>query len=367
MRHSLLPIVPLLCAPLLTAQSSAIIPSQYAATEAPGLELEPFGYNRVRSVQYVDRSLLTAVPLGAQVNRIAYRRDTNGYTAANMTRTGRPAPNPVWQVRLGNTDQAALNPSFQFPAVFQQGWTLVFTPKQVAFPATSIPGGGGPANFDIQLPFDFPFLYAGGNLGIEHYAFESNSNVYTYIVDAIDSQPGGGVVDLLTPTSYGCPAGENRAGGVAPNPGENLWLYLFGGPPQSLAFAGLGFGSTSWAGYALPLNLGLFGLPGCTGYVDILSAQLAPTSANGYAEYALPIPAAASYTGMNLLTQWLLIDDRVNPAFPLATSDALRFTLGSQVGQHAIPMSMVSAINNLANGNSGYVWPGRGAVFRLTW
>ncbi len=349
------------------AQNSAVIPPQFASVEAPGLEQEPFAYNRIRFVQYTDRSLLTAVPANASIHRIAYRRDTNGYTESPMSRTGRTSPNPVWQVRLGNTDQSAQNPSYLFPTAAAAGWTLVYLPKVTSFPSETMPAMG-PAPFNIQFVFDVPFLYGGGNLGVDHQAYESNGNTFTYFVDGLNPVAANtGTVGLIGPTTVGCPTGENRAGGFAPNPGDTLRIYLFGGPASSFALTGLGFGSTSWGGNPLPLDLTGYGMPGCFAYVDFITTVMRPTSAGGFAEYTLPIPAQASYQNMTLLAQWIALDDRVNPTFPLTTSDGIALTLGSQVGGTPLPMSVVSATGNLAAANNGFVGLGRGAVYQLHW
>lgn len=362
----MLRLAPFLLATMAVAQTTAVIPSQFAASEAPGLEQEPFGYNRARHVQYVDRSLLGALPNGAVITRLAYRRDTNGYTAATMSRTGRPGATPVWQMRLGNTNESALNPPATFPGVVAPGWTTVYTPKTTVFPNTSIPAGGGPANFDIQFVFDVPFVWTGGTLGIDHYCFDSNASVYNYFVDAIDTQPAAGVVDLLNPGALGCPAGENRATGFAPNPGGTMQMLLFGAPPSTVAFACLGFDDTTWGPFALPFHMAPLGAPTCYVHIAPLSSDLVVVDSGGNAEFLLPIPSASSYIGQQLLAQWAIVDDRINPAFPVTSSDALRFQFGAVPNGQAIPMSVVSTTGITANTNTGYVWPGRGAIFRLT-
>jgi hypothetical protein len=244
---------------------------------------------------------------------------------------------------------------------------MVYTPKVTVFPTATLPGGGGPANWDITLPFDVPFVYSGGNIGIEQYAFESNSTVYTYFVDAIGTQPSAGNVLLLTPTSVGCPLGENRSAGFAPNPGGIMQLLLFGAPPSTLAFANLGFDSTSWQGIPLPLDLSVLGAPSCWLYISPVSTILVPVDAGGLGSFFMPVPNNSIYLGFNLLSQWAIIDDRINPNFPITSSDALQFTMGTVPGGVPIPMSVVSGVNTLASGTIGYVGIGRGCVFRLHW
>jgi hypothetical protein len=276
-------------------------------------------------------------------------------------------PDPIWRVRLGNTTEPALNPSATFPIPTAPGWTIVYTPKVTLWPTATLPGTSGPANWDITVPFDVPFVYSGGNLGIEHYAFESNATVYTYYLDAIGVQPSAGNVQLLTPTSVSCPLGENRSAGFAPNPGGVLQLLLFGAPASTVAFANFGFDSTSWLGFPLPLELGVVGAPSCWLYINPVSTIFVPVDAGGMANYFMPVPNSSAYVGFDLLSQWSVVDSRVNPAFPLTTSDALQFTIGAVAGGHPIPMSVVSGVNNLASGTVGYVGLGRGSIFRLTY
>lgn len=349
----------------LAAQTSAVIPPANATVEGNSLDLEPFAHQQINHLQYVDRSLLTAVPANSTITQVAYRRDFGSYTVTPMRRLLRNTPaTAIWEVWMVNYTGPVLNPTNN---IRRAGWTNVMTPILVNFPDLAL-GSGPTANFDLQFMLDRPFLYTGGALGIGHYAYETTGGTATYLMDAEISMPTTGSSDLITPTSVGCPAGENRCEAFAPNPGAgNLEFYLYGAKPNALAGAYLGTNTTTWAGVPLPLDLGTVGLPGCSVYTDLaVLVSGVTTNLAGLAASFVSVPGDPALVSSTLYGQWVINDDRVNPAFPLATSDGLRFTLGPAVGQYVLPMSVVSAATNLANGASGYVRRGEGLVFRLT-
>lgn len=359
--------VTLLCTlSFLPAQTSAVVPPANATVEGNSLDPEPFGFNQITHLHYVDRSLLAGVPAAASLNAIAYRRDW-GSTAAipTMQRIARGLPAPaIWEIWMLNYAGPVLNPS---NVILRTGWTNVMTPILVNFP--DLARGAGPtANFDLGFVLDVPFLYTGGALGVANLAYESDGTVFNYLVDAVVSDPTVGSVQPISPTALGCPAGENRCEGFAPNPGAgNLEFYLYGSKPASPAVAYLGTNTTSWLGTPLPMNLGFLGIGACSVYTDL--AVPVPTSTNvaGVASTRIPVPPEPALASSTLYGQWLVQDDRVNPAVNLATSDGLAFTLGPTVGGYTIPMSIVSAAQALSRGRTGFIRRGEGPVFRLSW
>ena len=370
---SLTPLVaPLLVAALapalLPAQGMAVVPPANAAVDGNSLDLEPLGLDQCHHVQYVDRSLLTAVPPNATLKELAYRRDSS-LTGA-MTRR---ASVPIWQINMGNYAGSALNPEPQFPQA-TSGWTTVFSAKQVnvaQFPDLTLPATGLPS-FDVKFVFDQPFVFAGPGLGIQHYVYEGRNQTYYYYMDSVQSVEVPGTVDLIVPGaggSVGCPAGANRARGTAPNPGGTLELFLFDAPSSAIAFAAFGSNTTSWSGVPLPLDLAPLGLAGCSVYTDW--QVIVPRTANpsGIAEFRAPVPNNKSLAGASIYAQWAVRDDRVNPQLGLATSDGLHFTLGPSAGASVVPMSIVSNAGGLAGNQRtpGFVQPGHGLVFRLAW
>jgi len=349
----------------LPAQTSVVIPAGFDNVDGNGLDPEPFGFNQITHIQYVDRALLGAVPNGAMLSQIAYRRDwAQTPTVATMQRISRGQPTPaIWEIWMQNYTGPVLNPP---NLIVRTGWTAVMTPILVNFP--DLPRGTGPtAPFDLAFVLDRPFLYGGGHLGILHAAYESTSPTFDYMVDAIVEPPTSGTTQLLSPTAAGCPVDQNRCNGFAPNPGGgNLEFWLYGSKPSAPAVAYLGSNTTSWMGAPLPLGLGFLGLGACSIYTDLLVPLPAPTNIAGTAAVQVPVPADPALCNNTLYGQWLVQDDRVNPAVNLATSDGLAFTLGPVVGVRAFPMSTVSAAQGLARGRAGYTRLGEGLVFRLT-
>lgn len=358
-------------APVL-GQGAAVIPPGAATRDGNSIDREPFGYDRVRHVQYVHRSLLGSVPTGRNLRAIAYRRDASYARTATLRRVGRGAKvKPVWTVQLGNVPMTAnvQNPPVTFPRQGQSGFTVVINGRTMDFPDLPPPPASGPAPWTIKFPFDRPFVYQGAHLAVDHFVYESVNQGYSYYVDAVESSPGsGGRAGLISPTSLGCPRGQNRARGLAPNPGAgDLEFFLFGAVPRNRVFACLGAGTQSWGGLKLPYDLGAFGLVGCKIYTDW--SVVVPTRATsaGTAEFRTPVPAMTTLLGASLFGQWVAVDHRVNPSFPFASSDGIRFTLGKQLGGESYNTSVVSGTGNVARGRVGYVQPGRGPVFQLSW
>lgn len=347
-------------------QTSAVIPPANTTVEGNGLDMEPFGFNQITHLQYVDQSLLTAVPNGALINRVAYRRDWGSTPTATLQRLLRGLPtSAIWEIWMVNYVGPVLNPT---NVITRTGWSNVMTPILVNFP--DLPRGPGPtANFDLSFALDRPLAYTGGALGLSHVAYEASANTFaTYVFDAVTSTIATGTVSRISPTALGCPVDENRCEGSAPNPGAgNLEFFLYGGKPLSPAVAYFGAGTSSWMGTQLPLNLGFLGIGACSVYTDLTVPLPMMTNIAGLAAARAVVPGDASLTNASLYGQWLLVDDRVNPAVNLATSDGLTFRLGPTVGGYATPMSVVSAAQNLARGRTGYVNPGTGLVFQLSW
>lgn len=251
----------------LVAQTTAVIPPGNATVEGNSLDFEPFGFQQINHLQYVDRSLLTAVPASSTITQLAYRRDYGSYTVTPMQRLLRGTPaTAIWEVWMVNYTGPVLNPTNN---IRRAGWTNVMTPVLVNFP--DLARGTGPtANFDLQFMLDRPFLYTGGSLGIGHYAYETTGGTVTYVMDAEVGANSTGSADRISATTLGCPAGENRCEAFAPNPGAgNLEFYLYGAKPNALATAYLGTNTSTWLGVPLPLDLAPLGAAGCELLVSV--------------------------------------------------------------------------------------------------
>lgn len=358
--------------PVSAAQGTHVVPPAYATQPGNSPDIEPFGFDRVRHVQYVDRSLLTGIPNNALLRGLAYRRTPQLTVPATMERkSARGFTLAIWQIRVANYGGPVLNPPSTFPSPSDPVWSTVFAARAIDHttncPPLTLPSTGLPP-FAVSFPFDVPMPYAGQGLGIEHYAYESVAYTYAYLIDGVWSQPSSGTVQPISDSAVGCPAGQNRAQGAAPNPGGgSLDFHLLGAESRVAAIAFLGASKTLWSGIPLPLALAQVGLPGCHVYTDLTLPFATATSTAGTAEIHPQVPADPSYLGATLYGQWVVRDTRVNPAFPYATSDGLAFTLGRELGHSPIATSVVSGTDANAQQRVGLVQPGRGAILRLNW
>ena len=92
-------------------------------------------------------------------------------------------------------------------------------------------------------PLDRPFAYTGGSLGIGHFAYESTKATLPYYMDAVATNPTTGSVQRISPNALGCPAGENRAEGFAPNPGGGSVEFFGSGGTPGYTFSVLADGA----------------------------------------------------------------------------------------------------------------------------
>ncbi len=361
----------------LEAQNSLVLPPTQTAKEGNSLDHEPFGTDRIRHAHYIGREYLAALPNQASLKSLAYRRDGELKTPAVMTRTFRTTkPKPVWTVRLGNDPRTGgLNPPpYTYPDANATYMTMVVNGMPFDFPDLTLPASGLPA-FSIKFMFSRPFVYNPANsnprphLIIDHYAYETQNRNYTYMIDCVQGssqEPERAV--LTSATSFGCPKGQNRATGLAGNPGAgSLDFYLFGAPQTATVWACLGASETSWSGLPLPFDLGAIGLSGCKIYNDQTVVIPQQTNTSGSASFSTPIPGNASLAGRSLYGQWVVSDTRVSKTTPYATSDSLKWTLPKTLGNGQPEVAVVSAIGSNARSRSGFVQPGRGPVVQINW
>ncbi len=349
-------------------QTKVVIPSGYQNTEGNSAELRPFAYDRIRLTQYIGINLLrNKIPFRKTITGIAYRRDGRAFTRSTFTRR----TSPTWTIRMGNYFPSRSNPKEVYlrPGTGSfNTMTTVFNAKTVNFPKLG-PVGFNLPPFNIRFPLDapFPFLLTGGYLAIDHFVYETRNRTSTYLVDAVRSQ-----VDVGSATSYGtsCPVGKNRAFGVSSNPGSDfpLEFRLFGGVPNTLLIAAFGVSKTSWNGVPLPLGLDFLGLKGCKIYAseEILIPIKANT--NGGAAIITKLPADKSLAGAKLYSQWISLDKRVNPSFPLSFSNGVAFRLGKSVGKQAgLDAFFTYGESNAARYRSGFVDEGITLVTEFTY
>ena len=348
----------IVAAGVLPAQS-VVIPAANANVEGNSVDRDPFGLEGTRHLTYIHQNHLAQVPVSTAINAIAYRRDTP-LPIQVMRR-----PPGIWQIRMGSYQGSVAQPPSAWPPANDPNWTRVFQPRQISFPDLPQPSGSGPAPFDLVFWLDQPFVYRGTHIGIEHFVADSQLR-HDYFIDFVDGLVPGGTVDPL-PGGQGCPAGQNRATGQAPNPGGgDAEFYLFGAPPQTGVFLGIGTSDRTWAGAPLPIDLRAAGLVGCSIMVSLDGLLPVPTTSAGVAEARWPIPGVPYLLGASLFAQWLCPNDpRVSQTLPVTLSDGLRYTFGSNLNSGFIGMSVVSAFSG--SNQTGYVFPNRGPVVQLRW
>jgi hypothetical protein len=350
-------LAPLVLVASVLAQS-IVVPNSAANVEGNAADREPFGLEGVRHLTYIHQEQLAQIPAQTAISRLSYRRDTP-MPVQVMRR-----PPGIWQIRMGAYHGSVAQPPSAWPPNSDPEWSIVFQPRQVWFPDLTQPGGNGPAPFQLTFYLDRPFVYRGTHIGIEHFVADGQS-MHDYFIDTVDALVPGGTVTLLT-GGAGCPTGQNRATGQAPNPGGGAAeFYLFGALPQAPAVLAIGTSDTTWAGVPLPLHLGP-ALPGCS--VIAALDTLVPTASTsaGMAQFALTVPALRALLGASLYSQWLCPGDtRVSQTIPLTLSDGLRHTFGTSLNAGFLGMSVVSAFSG--SNQFGYVQPNRGPVVEIGW
>jgi hypothetical protein len=97
--------------------------------------------------------------------------------------------------------------------------------------------------------------------------------------------------------------------------------------PLVLPFGVLGFSDASWNGVALPVDLGLIGLPGCSAYTDAVRAyQL--SNRNGQADWSIPLPNLQALVGATFYVQGFVLDSAANGG--ALTTNAGAATIGQR-------------------------------------
>lgn len=340
------------------AAQSVVVPAFASGAEGNSADREPFGMEGIRHVTYIHRDHLWQIPTQASISRVAYRRDTS--VPLQVMRR----PPGIWQIRMGTYQGSVAQPPSEWPSASDPNWVTVFQPRSVSFPDLDRPSSG-PAPFALSFWLDQPFVFRGSHIGIEHFVADSQQR-HDYFVDAVDGVLPQGTVTLLT-GAPGCPAGQNRATGQAPNPGGgDAEFYLFGGPLQAPAVLALGASDRTWAGVPLPLDLTPLRVPGCSILVSLDATFPAATTSAGLAQMRLPVPGLSSLLAASLYSQWFLPGDtRVSTVVPLTTSEGLRHTFGTHLNSRSLGMSVVSAFSG--SNQTGYVQPNRGPVVELHW
>jgi hypothetical protein len=110
------------------------------------------------------------------------------------------------------------------------------------------------------------------------------------------------------PGSGGVPALSSLPGSL-PFTGAPFRLHVgqLGQHPFLLPFGIVGYSDTTWAGHALPLDLGLFGFPGCTAYTEAF-AYVSLSLAGDHADWTIAIPPWSQLAGSEFWAQCFVLD-----------------------------------------------------------
>lgn len=177
--------ISLLLAPLAYAQDAFVVPSSSEAVEGDSNNTIPFTCTN-GNVRYQQVYLDDDIPPGPfPIYGIAFRPDALQSSFAFEI--------PDVDIFLVSTDENTnLTTNFEFNVGI--GYTLVASGPLPLASAASGPGGG-PLAFDIEIWFDQPFAYTGGNLLLDVFVQPYVSSV-SPIFDAvnIDADPVGRVL-----------------------------------------------------------------------------------------------------------------------------------------------------------------------------
>jgi len=345
---------------------SIVVPSWTASKEGNVQSLQPFGYGRARVQQHLGIGMLRpGLPQLAKITSVAYRRDMDSMPTVTMSRTD----GPFWTLRMCNWVADVNRVSNRYlPNASSSNNAFnelqnVFNTKVVNFPSLP-PSASGPAPFQLEFKLDRPLIYLGLGLVIDHYVYENRNRTFGYLVDAERSK-----IDFGSSKAFGtsCPPGMNRMYASPSNPGGELRLLLFGGPPKGVAIGMIGASKMFLGPVPLPLSLTGLGLPGCSLYTSSEIMVGATTTSTGSAELALQIPPDARLAGATVFGQWMPIDKRVNPNVPFAFSHAVEIKLGQNTGQNVVDAWQLYGVGNLAGAAVGFEDPGIVLVTKISY
>lgn len=106
-------------------------------------------------------------------------------------------------------------------------------------------------------------------------------------------------------TTFGTSCGGTLNWAGVPKVGTTFTVFLNGAIPGITATLAIGFNNYTWGGFALPLDLGLFGATGCELLVSYDMPLPYPTNGFGTAAAPLNIPNVSSLAGFVVYGQWL--------------------------------------------------------------
>jgi hypothetical protein len=99
-----------------------------------------------------------------------------------------------------------------------------------------------------------------------------------------------------------------------PTIGQSFSITLAAARPNSLAVLFLGASASSWRGIPLPLDLAVYGAPGCRLYVSDEWMISRASGGSGAATLSLAVPNVPALVGGTIFNQWVVVDPVMNSA-----------------------------------------------------
>ncbi len=289
-------------------------------------------------------------PTTATWNSLSVRRPTGlGNTCPSMT------TNAMIQMSVSPLAYAAVTTTF---ANNHSATPTLVLNGPVSLPQATNPGTW-PAPWEAPFPFAQPFSYfaaAGSSLVVDIHQ-TGNSATATWYVEAWLPDTGARANNGNAQSTCRFSNGNYNSGlGYnLPRLGANWYVNYSSVLPNSFGFAVIGTQGQGglWGGIPLPIDLTLFGAPGCVWSAsdDIISVPLTSNASGsaGWPTTLVAIPNHRSFIGFTFHDHAAIVDVAAN-AFGLVTTWSSKWTVGSNRGQ---PGAMVYAVGNSAANPTG--------------
>jgi hypothetical protein len=237
------------------------------------------------------------------------------------------------------------------------GATTTVLSGQISLPAASNPPVW-PAAWEAPFPFATPFSYsttAGQSLVVDIMQTGNSATAPWYVeawfphIGARTSNPSSQSSCRFSSGGYNSSVGYRR-----PVVGGTWYVSYSNVLPNAAGFAALGLQGAggSWQGIPLPIDLALFGAPGCSWNVSMDITVPIQANASGTASWPtnfVTIPNRPWFIGRTFYDHAALIDPAAN-AFGIVTTWSGRWHIGSGRG---VPGAFVSAVGNSAGNPTG--------------
>ncbi|HLU40526.1 MAG TPA: hypothetical protein VK081_14170 [Planctomycetota bacterium] len=286
----------------LFAQTTQVIPADFATTEAGSSTAWPFGLGSACRIQYLYGAGETGLNAPVTIRSLNLR--ANG-GAANVAKN-----NIDLEISLSTTSVTVGTASTTFANNHGPNLTVAYVRKMTSVQATMATTPGqytGPLMLDVPFPYD----PAAGNLLIDYDIASQPAGTWTH--DTPFTTAG-------THTAVGTSCGGLSASSTGGVLGGSLTLSMSGGVANNPAV--LLVGTT-----VLPTPVPVPGSPGCFLYQDFPVTIPMPLSATGAASLPLSVPPLSFYRGAVILSQW----GAANASLGIETTQTRQSTLASWV------------------------------------